>query len=155
MSNIEDKHFKKQGWEINLISGGIKDIGPLLHICGNADQLLLPQGDDLKKMLKAFGLPEDFVERKKEQAVNYIAEGSSMTPNGYDERQQLLELMKDSLKLNINLQSDKAALFFAAEDQRSDQKPVKIQSQNEGHQGGFPETLPNTAIVKKKGDNQQ
>jgi|GEM_PF-6824271 len=93
ITTIEDKHFKKQEFEINLISGGIRDIGPILHICLNADKLLLPDDNESKAL----------IQKIKTQAENYVAEGSAMTPNGYGERQQLLELLRDALKLNVTI----------------------------------------------------
>jgi hypothetical protein len=101
MGTIEDKHFTKKGWEINIISGGFVYIGPLVHICGNADTLLLP--DNLSKALKDLGLPSDFVQQKMKQADNYIAEGASLTTNGYNERASLLEMLRDALKLNVTI----------------------------------------------------
>jgi len=96
IGTIEDKHYKRQGVEINLISGRLSSIGPILHLCLNAKTLPLPE-------TLPNGFDKDFVKNISEQAWNYVAEGAAMTTAGFNERETLLEYGKDSLKLNVSL----------------------------------------------------
>jgi len=88
--------YEREGYEIALLAGSISRYGDLLHFC-------LFCGDQELKM----------------KAWNYLAEAAAMSKNGPANLYLLLRMLQDSIKVNVNLQSQAGAMIPASIEQKS------------------------------------
>ncbi len=86
--------YVRKGTEISLIAGSIDEIGDLLHYL-----IMFPAKTDEDKLLQL-------------KASFYLAEGAAMTENGPNILMQLIEMMRDSLKVNTNIAMDRSGGFM-------------------------------------------